>query len=126
VTLVSDAAEPSVSITAPEDKTTTSSITITVKGEVTDEPAETGVTVRLNAGETSKEISLREDGTFSTTVPLSEGDTIISVSAADEASNSNSESVTVTRTVTPWSMYAAVAAVIAIILAAIAVLRRET
>ncbi|TDA31136.1 MAG: hypothetical protein DSO02_07060 [Hadesarchaea archaeon] len=60
--------------------------------------------------------------TFTYSVALSEGTNTIMAIVSDGL-NSSSDSVTVTRTVTPWGTYAVVLVIIALILAAIAILR---
>jgi len=71
-------------------------------------------------------VTVQSDDSFSTTVSLEKGTNNISVVATDGVGNSNSKTRTVERTSpTNWSLYAGVAAIIAIILVGIAIWRRR-
>ncbi len=123
-----DATAPTVTVTAPTTGTSTSSTSVVVSGTVTDTIAdydELVVVIDSTGAFVAKNVYLESDGSFSTTVPLDEGNNIINVVATDTATNQTISSVTVKRTVTPWTMYAMIAAIVAIIIAAIAVLRRR-
>ena len=81
---------PTVTITEPTTGTTTDEVSITVSGKVTDTVAkydELFVQLDATGAFVLKRIYLNPDGTFSTTVPLTEGTNIITVSAQDQAGN---------------------------------------
>jgi len=125
--VIYDVSAPKVSITSPTTGTKTSKASIEVTGTVTKDPWEdwSDITLRIQVGTGSVQIPLAGVGdtvTFSYSVALSEGTNTILVWASD-GMNSSSASVTVTRTVTPWGTYAVVLVIIALILAAIAILR---
>jgi hypothetical protein len=125
-----DATAPTVSITQPSGAVTTSDPSVTVAASVSDAVTSSGdITVRVSApGFASPQVQVYPDasGVITVTVPLTEGVNDISIMCEDEAGNvSSAASVSVTRTVTPWATYAAILAVVAVILAAIAVLRRR-
>jgi len=127
VTRLMDTTKPTVSITAPADGTSTSDASVVVKGKVSDdwtEAADLSVSVNAPGLPSPLNVAPAADGSFSVTVPLVEGQNTISVTAVDEAGNDFTATVTVKRTVTPWAMYAAIIAIIFVILAAIAILRR--
>jgi len=122
-----DTTKPTVKITAPADGTSTSDASVVVKGTVSDdwtEAADLSVSVNAPGLPSPLKVTPAADGSFSVTVPLVEGQNTISVTAVDEAGNDFTATVTVKRTVTPWAMYAAIIAIIFVILAAIAILRR--
>ena len=125
--VIYDVSAPKVSITSPTTGTKTSKASIEVTGTVTKDPWEdwSDITLRIQVGTGSVQIPLAGVGdtvTFSYSVALSEGTNTILVWVSD-GMNSSSASVTVTRTVTPWGTYAVVLVIIALILAAIAILR---
>lgn len=125
--IIADWTPPTVTITEPTTGTTTDEVSITVSGKVTDTVAKYDeLLVQLDAtgAYVLKRIYLNPDGTFSTTVPLTEGTNIITVSAQDKAGNQGLFSVTVERSVTSWYLYFMIVAIVIVILAAIAVLRR--
>lgn len=138
-TLTVDATAPVVTLTAPKEGTTTSDASIKVTGTAVDWVTGTAggvvfdwdeitVTIDATGAIVGKTVYLSADGSFSATVPLEEGTNVITVRATDGAGNISQAidaQVTVERTVTPWTMYAMIAAIIAIIVAAIAVLRRR-
>lgn len=125
-----DTTAPSVTITEPADGTTTDKSSITFTANVSDEISDAE---DLDAWLRSPESCIPEgtvvissDGTIMVDVPLREGNNRITLNVEDEVGNLATKSVAVKRTVTPWAMYAAIAAIVAIILAAVAVLRRST
>jgi hypothetical protein len=125
--VIYDASAPTVSITSPKTGTKTSKASIEVTGTVTKDSWEdwSDITLRIQVGTGSVTVPVSGTGntaTFSYSVALSEGTNTILVYVSD-GMNSNSASVTVTRTVTPWGTYAVVLVIIALIIAAIAILR---
>ncbi|MEM2205326.1 MAG: hypothetical protein QW603_03645 [Candidatus Hadarchaeales archaeon] len=123
-----DATPPKVTITSPKTGTKTSKASIEVTGTVTKESWEEwkSITLEIAVGTSKVSIPISAVGdtaVFSHSVILSEGTNTILVTAIDAAGNVDSVSVTVTRTVTPWGTYAVVLVIIALILAAIAILR---
>ena len=130
--LLVDATAPTVSITAPESGISTDASSITVEATVTKDTWETyaELTVRIDATSLMAPISatnaLSTDGKLARAVGLVEGTNTISVSAQDAAGNwSTLDTVTVTRTVTPWGIYAIIVVIIALILAAIAIFQKR-
>jgi len=133
-----DKTPPVVTLTAPTDATITDAAQITVSGSVVDKiGTQAGVpydqlTVRIDCtgAAVSKTVYLSSDGSFTATVPLIEGTNVINVYAADAAitalaGNQTVVTRTVTRTVTPLTTYAIILVVVALILAAIAIFRKE-
>jgi len=125
--LIYDASAPTVSITSPTTGTKTSKASIEVTGTVTKDSWEDwgDIILRIQVGTGSVTVPVSGTGntaTFSYSVALSEGTNTILVWVSDGL-NSSSASVTVTRTVTPWGTYAVVLVIIALIIAAIAILR---
>lgn len=122
-----DTAGPSVTISKPKEGLKTGKNSVVVEGEITDEISAPGdITVTLSAAGATKEVTLKSDGSFSTSVPVASGNNVVNVTAEDEAGNTTVKSRTVTRTVpVNWAVYATIAAIIAIILAAIAIARRS-
>ncbi|MEA1904318.1 MAG: Ig-like domain-containing protein, partial [Candidatus Hadarchaeota archaeon] len=125
--ITADWTPPDVTITEPTTDTSTDEVSITVSGKVTDTVADYDeLVVQLDAtgAYVLKTIYLNPDGSFSTTVPLTEGTNIITVYARDQAGNQDLFSVTVDRSVTSWYLYFMIVAIVIVILAAIAVLRK--
>ncbi|TDA30183.1 MAG: hypothetical protein DSO04_06345 [Hadesarchaea archaeon] len=125
--VIYDASAPKVSITSPKTGTKTSKASIEVTGTVTKDSWEdwSDITLRIQVGTGAVTVPVSGTGdtaTFSYSVALSEGTNTILVYVSD-GMNSSSASVTVTRTVTPWGTYAVVLVIIALIIAAIAILR---
>lgn len=127
-----DTTAPTVNITSPDDQTSTSKLTKTLQATVDDEITEaTDISVTIRSPEyTVPEggLTVLSDGSLSVDVPLREGSNLITVMARDEAGNVSSDEITVTRTIEEarnWEMYATIGAIIAIILAAIAIIRRS-
>lgn len=74
--------KPTLTITGPDDQTTTSDATITVKGTVTELP----VTVMIKVGEaTTVEATVGSDGTFSKAVDIVKGKNAIVITASNQA-----------------------------------------
>lgn len=129
-----DATPPAIVLSAPAVDTTTDAAQITVSGTITDlivtDPQILGVTIDCTGAAVTKTVYLNADGSFSTTVPLIEGANVINVIATDGAvtATSGNQAITtrtVTRTVTPLTTYAIILVVVALILAAIAIFRKE-
>ncbi|KXB08507.1 hypothetical protein AKJ56_01130 [candidate division MSBL1 archaeon SCGC-AAA382N08] len=130
--VLSDTEAPSVSITSPSDGSSTGERSVTVEATVDDAvaaPEDLDVSVRSPAYTVpEQEVSVGSDGSLVIDVPLQEGSNTITVIAEDEVGHSTTGNVTVTRTVAEardWQMYALILAIIAIILAAIAIIRRS-
>jgi M6 family metalloprotease-like protein len=87
-----DTSVPIVTITSPTNDTTVSTSTIAVTGTATDDSGVTSLTVNGNS------VTIESDGSFTTTVPLTNGVNIITVVATDAAGNTATQSVTVTYT----------------------------
>ena len=125
--VIYDATAPTVSITSPTTGTKTSKASIEVTGTVTKDDWESwsDISLKIQVGTGSVTVPVMGTGntaTFSYSVALSEGTNTILAWVSD-GMNSSSASVTVTRTVTPWGTYAVVLVIIALIIAAIAILR---
>ncbi|MDO4324067.1 MAG: Ig-like domain-containing protein [Lachnospiraceae bacterium] len=96
VTFKVDTVPPTLSVTAPADKSVTNKAACTVTGttnDVTSSPVT--VTVKLNSG-TAEAVTVNADGSFSKALTLAAGANTITVVATDAAG----KSTTVTRTVT--------------------------
>jgi hypothetical protein len=129
-----DATPPVIVLSAPAVDTTTDAAQITVSGTITDaivtDPQTLIVTIDCTGASVAKTVYLNASGSFETTVPLVEGINKINVVAADGTVNATSGNQaittrTVTRTVTPLTTYAIILVVVALILAAIAIFRKE-
>jgi hypothetical protein len=129
-----DATPPVIALSAPAIDTTTDAAQITVSGTITDDivtdPQTLGVTIDCTGASVAKTVYLDANGYFETTVPLVEGVNKINVVAVDGfvGATSGNQAVTtrtVTRTVTPLTTYAIILVVVALILAAIAIFRKE-
>ncbi|WP_428083817.1 Ig-like domain-containing protein [Candidatus Hadarchaeum sp.] len=125
--LIYDAKAPSVEITSPASGTTTDQATIQITGKVTKDAWESysNITLTLQVGVGSVEVPISSDGTFTYSVALAEGMNTIVARATDGVNVGTPVSITVTRTVTPWSTYAIIIVIVALILAAIAIFRRR-
>jgi hypothetical protein len=129
-----DATPPIIALGAPAVDTTTDAAQITVSGTITDlivtDPQTLIVTIDCTGASVAKTVYLDINGSFETTVPLVEGINKINVVAMDGAvtATSGNQAVTtrtVTRSVTPLTTYAIILVVVALILAAIAIFRKE-
>ncbi len=131
-TIVVDTTAPTIELvngTGDLDGTTTNQESVDVSAIIEDDIFdynELQVAVRADAYDRPQTDVWAEENRLELSVPLVEGSNTIDIVAKDGVGNTAKESITVKRTVTPWPMYAAILAVIAIILAAIAVLRRQT
>lgn len=91
VTFKIDTVPPTLSVTAPAEGLITNKTTVTVSG-TTNDVTSSPVTLTVNG----KAVTVGSNGTFSTTVTLSNGSNTITIVATDSAG----KSTTVTRTVT--------------------------
>jgi|GEM_PF-3851571 len=132
-TFAIDTTKPSIEFseeTKALDGTETNESSIDIKATITDEIAEPNddLLVRVSAPNYDMpegDVTLGDEGVLDIDVPLEEGPNTIKVTAVDGTNNVATDSIKVTRTVAPWAMYATIAAIIAIILAALAILRRQ-
>jgi hypothetical protein len=85
-----DTTAPTLTITAPADKSTVNTATVKVTGKATDNVGVTLVVVN------DVPVTLLPDGTFATTVTLAEGANTIVVKAFDAAGNVATQTLTVT------------------------------
>ncbi len=130
-----DGTAPSVTISAPctaGEIHTTADPTVVVSGSITKDTWETynsgtrAVTATVQVGSaTPGVLTINSDGTFTVSAALSEGTNTITIRAVDSAGNSDSKTITVIRTVTPWATYAIILVIVALILAAIAIFRKR-
>jgi hypothetical protein len=125
--LIYDASAPSVTITSPATGTTTDQATIQITGSVTKDAWESysNITLTVQVGVGSVTVPIGSDGTFVYSVALAEGMNTIVARATDGVNVGTPVTITVTRTVTPWSTYAIIIVIVALILAAIAIFRRR-
>jgi hypothetical protein len=87
---VADTTAPTLTVTAPADKSTVNTATVKVTGKATDNVGVTLVVVN------DVPVTLLPDGTFATTVTLAEGANTIVVKAFDAAGNVATQTLTVT------------------------------
>ncbi len=124
-----DATPPTISELTIDGKAVTSLSTskssVIVSGKVTDDVSEpTEIELRISYGDTSITVPLEADGSFSKSIRVFEGSNVITLIATDAAGNTSPAiSLTVERTVTPTGTYAIILVIIALVLAAIAILR---
>ena len=85
-----DTTAPTLTVTAPADKSTVNTPTVKVTGTATDDRGVTLVVVN------DVSVTLLPDGTFATTVTLAEGANTIVVKAFDAAGNVTTQTLTVT------------------------------
>jgi hypothetical protein len=85
-----DTTAPTLTVTAPADKSTVNTPTVKVTGKATDDVGVTLVVVN------DVPVTLLPDGTFAATVTLAEGDNTIVVKAFDAAGNVATQTLTVT------------------------------
>ncbi|KXB06454.1 hypothetical protein AKJ53_00185 [candidate division MSBL1 archaeon SCGC-AAA382F02] len=131
-TITVDQTPPTISLgsdTQALDESSTDKTSITLSATITDSVSDykdISVSVRADAYDRPETgVTIDSTDTLTIGVPLQKGSNTIDIVASDSVGNTTVKSITVERTVTPWTMYAAIAAIIAIILAAIAVLRRS-
>lgn len=91
VTFIIDTVAPTLTVSSPSDNSITNKASCTVSG-VTNDATSSPVTVTVNG----KSVTVGTDGTFSTTITLTEGENTITVVATDAAG----KATTVTRNVT--------------------------
>jgi len=128
-----DDSPPSVTISEPcatGQTCKTSKATVVVSGRISKDQWETynsgprAVVAKIQVGSaTPGTVTINPDGTFSISATLSEGSNTITITAVDSVGNIGSATITVIRTVTPWATYAVILVIVALILAAIAILR---
>lgn len=130
--LMVDSTGPTVSITAPETDLTTDAASISLEATVTKDAWETyaELIVRIDATSLIAPIeaanALSTDGKLARAIGLVEGTNTITVSVQDTAGNwSTLDTVTVTRTVTPWATYAIIIVIVALVMSAIAIFRKR-
>jgi hypothetical protein len=125
---MADGSAPTVTISSPATGTATDKTSIQITGSVSKDDWEdyTELTVKIQVGGAAPgDVTLGADGSFTTSATLGEGTNVITITAKDAAGNVGSASITVERTVTPLTTYAIILVVVALILAAIAIFRRE-
>jgi hypothetical protein len=125
---MADGSAPTVTISSPATGTATDKTSIQITGSVSKDTWEdyTELTVKIQVGGAAPgDVTLGADGSFTTSATLGEGTNVITITAKDAAGNVGSASITVERTVTPLTTYAIILVVVALILAAIAIFRRE-
>lgn len=91
VSFIIDTVAPTLTVTSPTDSSITNNATCTVAG-TTNDATSSPVSVTVNG----KSVTVGSDGSFSTTVTLTEGDNTITIVATDAAG----KATTVTRKVT--------------------------
>lgn len=89
-TVTTDTVPPTLTLTSPEDGLYTNESELVVSGVTNDATSDVSVTVNGEA------VTVNADGSFSTTVALTEGENVITVIATDSAG----KTTTITRTVT--------------------------
>jgi parallel beta-helix repeat protein len=89
VTVIRDTTAPVITLTAPEDNSLTNKTMVTVAGKVNDISGRTYVN--------GAEVPVAADGTFSTQVPIDEGQNTIKIESSDAVWNTASVSVRVER-----------------------------
>lgn len=95
VTFDIDTVPPALSIDSPEDDFITNNANLVISGTTTDPGVNSAtLTVQVNSG-TPTDITVNEDGTFSTTVTLAEGSNVITVVSTD----STNKTTTIVRNV---------------------------
>jgi hypothetical protein len=123
--LMYDGSAPRVTIDSKYKDMKTGEGSVVVEGTIQIDDWETyaDITVTTSPAGTSIHVD-PATGRFRATIPLQEGKNQIVVTATDIVGNLGSDSAMITKTVTPWAMYAIVIVIIALILAAIAIFRR--
>jgi len=117
IVIISDTAAPIVLIDEPSETITTNQESITITGRVCDLPPETGVEVSMNMNGVSQEVTIDENGKFSVSVPLTDGENVISITAVDEAGNVGSATIKIIRTAVTAIPYETILASVALIIA---------
>ena len=88
---IKDTTPPTITINSPEDGAETSDDFVSVSGIITDDLS--GIDSATINGNS---LTLNSDGSFSTTVSLTEGDNTITITATDKAGNKATKTITVT------------------------------
>ena len=88
---IKDTTPPIITINSPEDGAETSDDFVSVSGTITDDLS--GIDSATINGNS---LTLNSDGSFSTTVSLTEGDNTITITATDKAGNKATKTITVT------------------------------
>ena len=87
---IKDTTPPTITINSPEDGAETSDDFVNVSGTITDDLS--GIDSATINGNS---LTLNSDGSFSTTVSLTEGDNTITITATDKAGNKATKTITV-------------------------------
>ncbi len=119
--MLADASAPTVTLAELSD--TTDKTSITISGTVSKDPWEdwSEITLTVQVGTGSVEVPC-VGGSYEYSLSLAEGPNTIVVQAIDGIGNASTvASETVERVVTPWSIYAIILVIVALILAAIAI-----
>ena len=125
---MADGSAPTVTISSPATGTSTDKTSIQITGKVTKDTWEdyTDLTVNIQVGgATPGVVTLDASGNFTSSATLGEGTNVITITARDAAGNLGSAAITIERTVTSLTIYAIILVVVALILAAIAIFRKE-
>ncbi len=123
--MLADASAPTVTLDEVPDTTDKTSITIsgTVTKDAWEDWSEITLTVQVGVGKVEVPCV---GGSYEYSVALSEGPNTIVVQATDDIGNpSTAATDVVERTVTPWSIYAIILVIVALILAAVAIFRKR-
>jgi len=120
-----DASAPTVTISSQYKTISTDKSSVVISGSVSIDSWETYADISVTVSPSTASVVFDQStGSFSVSVPLSEGQNLVAVTATDTVGNSGSDSATITRTVAPWATYAIIVVIIALVLAAIAIFRR--
>ncbi len=120
--VMADGNAPTVTLTTLPETTDKSSITIS--GTITKDGWEdwSDITLTVQVGTGRVVVPIGAGGSYSYSLALSEGPNTIVVQASDVIGNASvAATSTVERVVTPWSIYAIILVIVALILAAIAI-----
>ncbi|TES83664.1 MAG: hypothetical protein E3J91_01910 [Hadesarchaea archaeon] len=120
--VMADGTAPTVTLTTLPETTDKSSITIS--GTITKDGWEdwSDITLTVQVGTGRVVVPIGAGGSYSYSLALSEGPNTIVVQASDVIGNASvAATSTVERVVTPWSIYAIILVIVALILAAIAI-----
>jgi len=126
---MADGTAPTVTISSPVTATSTDKTSISITGTVAKDTWEiyTDLTVNIQVGGATPGVVTLDQtsGNFTSSATLGEGTNVITITARDAAGNVGSAAITIERTVTPLTTYAIILVVVALILAAIAIFRKE-
>ncbi len=120
--MLADASAPTVTLAELPETTDKTSITIsgTVSKDAWEDWSDITLTVQVGVGRVT--VPIGAGGSYNYSLALSEGPNTIVVQATDEIGNASvTAHAVVERTVTPWSIYAIILVIVALILAAIAI-----